>query len=94
MEQDKIDVTRATPVADIAGAPTPAPLQRRGAPIWLQLLLSLIVIVGALGAAALVNGTANTLLANLGLRLPMLTASADPAAPASGPAAGPGGAPR
>ena len=94
MEQDKIDVTRATPVADIAGAPATAPLQRRGAPIWLQLLLSLIVIVGALGAAALVNGTANSLLANVGLKLPMLTASADPAAPATGPAAGPGGAPR
>ena len=94
MEHDKIDLARATRVADTAGSPAPAPLQRRGAPIWLQLLLSLIVIVVALGAGALVNGTANTLLANVGLRLPLLTASADPAAPAAGPAAGQGGAPR
>ena len=45
MEQDKIDVTRCN-----AGRRQPA---RRGAPLWLQLLLSLIVIVAAAALAGL-----------------------------------------
>lgn len=71
MEQDKIDVTRATPVsAGSAGA-------RRGAPLWLQLLLSLIVIVIAVGIAALFNPTANGMVKRVGLSLPLLTGSSD-----------------
>jgi len=73
LEQEKIDVTRATPVskADSASAKP-----QRGAPLWLQLLLSLVVIVIALGIAALFNPTANTMVKRLGLTLPMLTGDA------------------
>lgn len=71
MEQDKIDVTRATPVS--------AARARRGAPLWLQLVLSLIIIAAAAVVAGLYNGEANRLLAQVGLSLPLLTA-AEPAA--------------
>jgi RND family efflux transporter MFP subunit len=81
VEQDKIDVTRATPVPN-AGA-TGA---KRGAPMWLQLLLSLIVIVIAVGAAALLNPTANDLVKRVGVGLPLLTGSSDDT-PAAAPQA-------
>lgn len=47
--------------------------------MWLQLLLSVIVIVVAVGVAALFNGTANTMVGSIGVKLPLLTASADSA---------------
>lgn len=73
MEQEKIDVTRATPVskADSASARS-----RRGAPLWLQVLLSLVVIVIAVGIAALFNPTANRFVERIGVSLPMLTGDA------------------
>lgn len=73
MEQEKIDVTRATPVlkADSASASP-----RRGAPLWLQLLLSLLVIVIAVGIAALFNPTANGFVKRIGVSLPMLSGDA------------------
>lgn len=71
MEQDKIDVARAIPVSAAA--------VRRGAPLWLQLILSLIIIVAAAVVAGLYNGQANQLLAQVGLNLPLLTAAAEPA---------------
>lgn len=83
MEQDKIDVTRATPVT--------AAQVRRGAPLWLQLILSLIIIAAAAVVAGLYNAQANQMLAQVGLSLPLLSASADPAAgqsPAGGPRQG------
>ena len=72
MEQDKIDVTRATPVS---GPGTTA--KRRGAPLWLQILLSLIVVAVALCIGALFNSTANDLVKRVGIALPMLNAPAD-----------------
>lgn len=84
VEQDKIDVTRATPVSGAGTAKA-----RRGAPVWLQLLLSLIVIVIALGIAALFNPTANDLVKRVGLGLPLLTGSSDDA-PAAAPQAAQG----
>lgn len=78
MEQEKIDVTRATPVSDAPAAPK---VKRRGAPMWLQILLSLIVIAAAVGITAFFNTTANTMLANYGIALPQFNA---PAADASG----------
>src|SRR6185312_17010051 len=73
LEQEKIDVTRATPVskADSASARS-----RRGAPLWLQVLLSLVVIVIAVGIAALFNPTANRFVERIGVSLPMLTGDA------------------
>ncbi len=71
MEQDKIDVARATPVN--------AARPHRGAPLWLQLILSLIIIAAAAVAAGLYNADANRLLAQAGLSLPLLTAAAEPA---------------
>lgn len=88
MEQDKIDVSRATPVADSSLQARPSP--RRGAPLWLQVLLSLVVIAIAVGTAALFLPTANNMVKRLGISLPLLTASADSAGPASG-AQGQGG---
>jgi RND family efflux transporter MFP subunit len=85
LEQDKIDVTRATPVSE-AGVATARP--RRGAPMWLQLLLSLIVIVAAAAIAALFVPSANTMLGQIGVKLPLLTASADDAPATPQPAAG------
>src|SRR6185369_10463915 len=81
VEQDKIDVTRATPVSNsgTTGA-------KRGAPMWLQLLLSLIVIVIAVGVAALFNPTANDLVKRVGIGLPLLTGSSDDT-PAAAPQA-------
>lgn len=79
MEQDKIDVARATPLA---------PKARRGAPFWLQLLLSAVVVAAALAGGALVNGTLNRMLAEAGVALPLLTAAEAPAA-TGGPQAGP-----
>jgi RND family efflux transporter MFP subunit len=72
LEQDKIDVARATPV-DAARV-------RRGAPLWLQLLLSLIIIAAAAIAAGLYNTEVNRLLAQMGLTLPLMTATVEPAA--------------
>ena len=75
MEQDKIDVTRATPVT---GTGTTAAAKRRsGAPLWLQVLLSLIVIAIAVGIFGLFNSTANSLVRRVGIALPMLNAPAD-----------------
>ncbi|MEO8757379.1 MAG: efflux RND transporter periplasmic adaptor subunit [Devosia sp.] len=74
MEQDKIDVARATPVSEVGIASAKS---RRGAPLWLQLLLSLIVIVVAVGIAALFVPAANAMVARLGISIPLLTASAD-----------------
>ncbi len=76
MEQDKIDVAHATPVSGPGIAPAAKP-QRRGAPVWLQLLLSLIVIVAAVGVAALFNPSANTMLGNVGVKLPLLNDQVD-----------------
>ena len=90
MEQDKIDVARATPVN--------AARVRRGAPLWLQLLLSLIIVAAAAVVAGLYNAQANRLLAQVGLSLPLLTATAEPAAGQApqqaqgGPRQGQGGA--
>jgi RND family efflux transporter MFP subunit len=69
VEQDKIDVARATPVART----------RRGAPLWLQLILSLIIIAAAAVVGGLYNGQANQMLAQVGVNLPLLTAAAEPA---------------
>lgn len=89
MEQDKIDVARATPVPAAGG--------RRGAPLWLQLLFSLIIVAAAAVGAGLYNAQANGLLAQAGIGLPLLTASAEPAAaqaPQQGQQAQGQGAPR
>lgn len=86
LEQDKIDVTRAIPVTGEDAVKARPP--RRGAPMWLQLFLSLIVIVAAALLAAMVFPSANTMLANYGVSLPLLTAPA--ASPAGAPGA-PGG---
>ena len=72
MEQDKIDVARATPVN--------AARARRGAPLWLQLLLSLVIVAAAAVVAGLYNAEANRMLVQAGLNLPLLTAAAEPAA--------------
>jgi RND family efflux transporter MFP subunit len=50
-------------------------------PLWVQLVASLVVIAVALGLAGLFNDTANTMLARLGVPLPLLNA---PAAAAGG----------
>ncbi len=78
MEQEKIDVAHATPVPDPR-----ATRPRRGAPMWLQLLLSLVVIVIAAAIAGMLLPSANTMLANANIHLPLLTAPATdaPAAP-------------
>ena len=86
MEQDKIDVSRATPVAANSAKST----QRSGAPLWLQVLLSLVVIVIAVGIFGLFNPTANALVRRVGITLPMLNAPAD-AQTAAAPAAQPQG---
>ena len=88
MDQDKIDVARATPVPD-SGIVAPKP-QRRGAPMWLQLILSLLVIIVAAGIAGLLLPSANTMLAGVGVKLPLLTGNADatPQAQAQGQGAG------
>jgi RND family efflux transporter MFP subunit len=72
VDQEKIDIVHATPVPGPGIAPAAKP-KRRGAPMWLQLLLSLIVIVAAVGVAALYNTTANTMLGNVGVKLPLLS---------------------
>ena len=79
MEQEKIDVARATPVSK-DGTATAKP--QRGAPLWLQILLSLIVIVLAVGIAGLFNPTANSLVKRVGIALPMLNGSTADAQPA------------
>ena len=90
MEQDKIDVARATPVSD--GAMTAAPAPRKGAPLWLQIILSLIVVGIAIAIAGLFLPTANNLVKRVGISLPLLTGSADTsAAPAPGAQAQAGG---
>jgi len=94
LEQDKIDVSRATPVT---GASTKS-VKRSGAPLWLQALLSLIVIAIAVGIFGLFNPTANALVKRTGISLPMLNAPAADAQTAAAPAAaqpqGQGGAQR
>lgn len=72
MEQDRIDVAAATPVTPARG--------RRGAPLWLQLILSLVIVAAAAVVAGLYNTEANRLLAQAGLPLPLLTAAAEPTA--------------
>ena len=84
MEQEKIDIAHATPVPGPGIAPAATP-KRRGAPLWLQLLLSLIVIVAAVGIAALYNGTANTMLGNVGVKLPLLNGQVDDNPPSTQP---------
>jgi RND family efflux transporter MFP subunit len=78
LEQEKIDVTRAVPVSEQSA--TPQRPVRRGAPIWLQLILTLVVLVIALGVAGLFLPSANAMLANVGVRLPLLNSAAGPAA--------------
>ncbi|MEP7240408.1 MAG: efflux RND transporter periplasmic adaptor subunit [Devosia sp.] len=88
MEQDKIDLAHATPVSgpDLSVSPP----RRRGTPIWLQLILSLIVLAIAAAIAGLLLPTANTMLARFGVELPLLTAQADaPATPAPATGAAP-----
>lgn|GEM_PF-59482 len=81
VEQEKIDVAHATPVSGGVVANKPV---KRGAPMWLQLLLSLVVIVVAIGVAAL-NPTANSMVQRIGVKLPQLNADADAsAAPQAG----------
>lgn len=88
MEQDKIDVTRATPVT---GTGTTVTTKRRsGAPLWLQVLLSLIVIAIAAGIFGLFNPTANSLVRRVGIALPMLNAPADAQAQTAAAPAGQG----
>ena len=92
MEQDKIDVTRATPVTKPGPA---ARTGRRGVPLWLQIVLSLLVVAVAVGIFALFNASANTLVKRVGIGLPLLTASADAdAQAAAAPAAQPQGGQR
>jgi RND family efflux transporter MFP subunit len=79
LEQEKIDVARATPVSKTGTVPGKP---RRGAPLWLQIVLSLIVIVLAVGLAGLFNPTANSLVKRVGIALPMLDGSAADAQPA------------
>ncbi len=69
--------------------PVAAASRRRGAPLWLQLLLSLIIVVAAVVLAGLYNAQANQMLAQVGLSLPLLTASAE-TAPAQAPQQGGG----
>jgi len=64
--------------------------KRSGAPLWLQVLLSLVVIVIAVGIFGLFNPTANALVRRVGITLPMLNAPAD-AQTAAAPAAQPQG---
>ncbi len=54
--------------------------RRTGTPLWLQLILSLIVIAAALIVAGLYLPSANALLKTAGIDLPILTAEAQPAA--------------
>jgi RND family efflux transporter MFP subunit len=75
LEQDKIDVARATPVTVRV---------RRGAPLWLQLLLSLIVVAAAAIVAGFYNGQANQMLAQVGLSLPLLNAPVEAQAQPAG----------
>jgi len=72
VEQDRIDITRATPV------------RRKGAPLWAQLLGSLVVVVVAGLLAGLFSPLANGWLANAGLPLPLVTITT--AAPGAAPA--------
>lgn len=72
VEQDRIDITRATPV------------RRKGAPLWAQLLGALIVVVVAGLLAGLFSSLANGWLANAGLPLPLVTITA--ATPGAAPA--------
>lgn len=58
--------------------------------MWLQLLLTLVVVIIAAGIAALFVPSANAIVAQVGVNLPLLTASAD-ANPAPQAAAAPGG---
>ena len=55
--------------------------------MWLQLLLSLIVIVAAVSVAALFNTTANTMLSKIGVNLPMLNSQIDTNPPSTQPQA-------
>jgi len=52
---------------------------RRGAPLWLQLIFSLIIVAAAAIVAGLYNAEANRLLAQVGLALPLLSEAAEPA---------------
>jgi len=82
LEQEKIDVARATPVRD---RPAASPVPRRGAPLWLQIILSLIVIAIAACIAGLFLPSANTMLARFGVSLPLLTGTPSSApSPAAG----------
>jgi RND family efflux transporter MFP subunit len=84
LEQEKIDVARATPVPD---RPVASAAPRRGAPLWLQIILSLIVVAIAAGIAGLFLPSANTMLARVGVSLPLLTGTpvgAATTAPTSG----------
>lgn len=65
--------------------------KRRGAPLWQQLVLSVVAIIVALGVFGLVFPSANDFLAGYGVRLPLLTASADSAPAAGGRPAAAGG---
>jgi RND family efflux transporter MFP subunit len=69
LEQDKIDLTRALPASP--------PATRRGAPFWLQLLLSLIVVAAAAVVFVIYFPGASAILARIGITLP----TAETAAP-------------
>jgi RND family efflux transporter MFP subunit len=87
VEQDKIDVARATPVTETAARPGRRP--RRGAPVWVQIFVSLLVIAAALAVVALFNPMANALLARMGVTVPQLGAPAAPGQQAAATTPGP-----
>lgn len=68
-------------------------------PVWAQIVVSLFVVAGVVGAAALYIPQANALLAQAGLQLPLLSADAaagptgQPGPGARGGGGGPGGRP-
>ena len=65
-------MARATPVN--------AAQARRGAPLWLQIVVSLIIVAAVAAIAGLYNQQVNRTLAQVGVNLPLLTAAAEPAA--------------
>ncbi|MEQ1769364.1 MAG: efflux RND transporter periplasmic adaptor subunit [Devosia sp.] len=69
MEQDKIDLRTAVPARSETGP-------RRSAPLWLQLLISIVVIAAAGVLFILYFPGANAALARLGITLPVATEAA------------------
>ncbi|HWA18090.1 MAG TPA: efflux RND transporter periplasmic adaptor subunit, partial [Devosia sp.] len=69
MDQEKIDLTRALPASP--------PTSRRGAPFWLQLLISLVVVAAAAVLFVIYFPGASGILSRIGITLP----AAETAAP-------------